>query len=56
MKHGGLNISLMNQILSFDGGLGNYMCKASDPLGGMESSNQRHWRGEQLQHHGDGVC
>ena len=31
------------------------MCKAAHPLGGVGSSNPRHWRGEQLHHHGDGV-
>jgi hypothetical protein len=32
------------------------MWKAAHPLGGMDSSNSRRWRGERLQHHGDVVC
>ena len=32
------------------------MHKAARPLEGMESLNPRRWRGERLQHHGDGVC
>ena len=46
----------MNQIKSFSGGFGKYMHKAARPLEGMDSSNPRRWTGEQLQHHGDGVC
>ena len=32
------------------------MHKAAHLSGGMCSSNPRRWRGERLQHHGDGVC
>ena len=32
------------------------MRKAAHPSGGMDSSNPHRWRGEQLHHHGDGVC
>jgi hypothetical protein len=46
----------MNLFKSFDSGLGQYMCKAARPSGGMESSNTRRWRGERLDHHGGGVC
>ncbi len=46
----------MNLFQSFDSSLGQYMCKAARPLGGMESSNTCHWRGKQLHHHGGDVC
>ncbi len=46
----------MNLFKSFDNDLGQYMRKAARPLGSMESSNPRRWRGEQLHHHGGGVC
>jgi hypothetical protein len=45
----------MNLFKSFDSGLGQYMYKAARPLGGMESSNPRRWRGKLLHHHGDDV-
>ena len=32
------------------------MRKATHPSSGMSSTNPRHWRGERLHHHGDGVC
>ena len=32
------------------------MRKAAHPLGSMDSSNPRRWRGERLHHHGDVVC
>jgi hypothetical protein len=40
----------------FDGGIETIMRKVAHPSGGMGSSNPRRWRGEQLHHHGDGVC
>jgi hypothetical protein len=46
----------MNLFKSFDSGLGQYMRKAAHPLGGMESSNPRCWRGKRLHHHGGDVC
>jgi hypothetical protein len=46
----------MNLFKSFDSGLGQYMCKAARPSGGMESSNTHRWRGKQLHHHGGDVC
>jgi len=46
----------MNPLKTFDRGLGKNMPKATNPLGGMDSSNPRHWRGERLHHHGDIVC
>jgi hypothetical protein len=46
----------MNLFKYFDSNLGQYMRKAAHPSGGMESSNPRRWRGEQLHHHGGGVC
>ncbi len=47
----------MNLFKSFNSGLGQYMCKAARPLGGMESSNPRRWRGKRLHHHGgDALC
>ncbi len=46
----------MNLFKSFDSGLGQYMCKAARPSGGMESSNPRRWRGKRLHHHGGDVC
>jgi hypothetical protein len=49
-------LNLMNLLNCFDGGLGTNMHKAAHPSGGMSSSNPRHWRGKQLQHHVDGVC
>jgi hypothetical protein len=39
----------MNRFKFFDSGLGQYMLKATRPLGGMESSNLR------LHHHGGDV-
>ncbi len=45
----------MNLFKSFNGGLGQYMYKAPRPLGSMESSNPRRWRGKQLHHHGRDV-
>ncbi len=45
----------MNLFKSFDSGLGQYVCKAARPLGGMESSNTRRWRGKRLHHHGGDV-
>ncbi len=45
----------MNLFKSFNSGLGKYMCKAAHPLGGMESSNPRRWRGKRLHHHGGDV-
>ncbi len=46
----------MNQTKSFDSGLKKNMRKATHSLGGVVSSNPRRWRGEQLHHHGGGVC
>ncbi len=46
-------LNLLNRI---DGGIGTNMRKAAHPSGGMDSSNPHRWRGEQLHHHGDGVC
>jgi hypothetical protein len=48
----------MNLFKSFNSNLGQYMRKAARPLGSMESSNPRHWRGKRLHHHGGGggVC
>jgi hypothetical protein len=46
----------MNLFKLFNSNIGQYMRKAARPLGGMESSNPRHWRGERLHHHGGGVC
>jgi hypothetical protein len=46
----------MNQTKFFNSSLGKNMRKAARPLGGMVSSNPRRWRGEQLHHHGGGVC
>jgi hypothetical protein len=45
----------MNLFKSFNSGLGQHMCKAAHPLGGMESSNPRRWRGKRLHHHGGDV-
>jgi hypothetical protein len=49
-------INLLNLLNCFEGGIGKNMRKAAHPLGGVGSSNPRHWRGERLHHHGDGVC
>ncbi len=51
-KHKLINfpINLLNLLNRFDGGIGTSM------LGGVGSSNPRHWRGERLHNHGDGVC
>ena len=46
----------MNQSNFSDSGLGQYMHKATPPLGGVESSNLRRWRGEWLHHHGGDDC
>jgi hypothetical protein len=46
----------LNLLNRFDGGIGTNMRKATRPSSGMDSSNPRHWRGERLHHHGDGVC
>ena len=46
----------MNLFKSFDSGLGKNMRRAARPLGGLDSSNPRRWRGWRLHHHGDGVC
>ncbi len=46
----------MNLLKFFNSNLGQYMRKAGRPSGGMESSNPRCWTGEQLYHHGGGVC
>jgi hypothetical protein len=46
----------MNLFKSFDSGLGQYMHMTAHPLGGMESSNPRRWRGKRLHHHGGDVC
>jgi hypothetical protein len=46
----------MNLFKSFDSSLGQYMCKATRPLGIMESSNPCRWRGKRLHHHGGDVC
>ena len=46
----------MNPLKTFDRGLGKNMPKATNPLGGMDSSNPRHWRGWRLHHHSVGVC
>jgi hypothetical protein len=46
----------MKLFKSLDSSLGQYMCKAARPLGGMESSNPRRWRGKQLHHHAGNVC
>jgi hypothetical protein len=46
----------MNLFKSFNSSLGKYMCKAACPLGSMESSNPRRWRGKRLHHHGGDVC
>ncbi len=46
----------MNQIKSFNSGLGTNMRKAACPLGGGVSLNPRRWRGEQCHHYGGGVC
>ncbi len=40
----------------FNSGLGKWMRKAACPLGGVDSLNPCRWRGEQLHHHGGGVC
>ncbi len=45
----------MNLFKSFNSSLGQYMRKAASPLGGMESLNPCHWRGERLHHHGGSV-
>ena len=47
--------NLLNLLNRFDGGIGTNMRKTTHPSGGMGSSNPRHWRGEWLHHHGDGV-
>jgi hypothetical protein len=47
--------NLLNQLNRFDSGIGKNMWKAAHPLGGMNSSNSRRWRGERLQHHGEVV-
>ena len=46
----------MNPLKTFDRGLGKNMPKATNPLGGVDSSNPRHWRGWRLHHHSVGVC
>ncbi len=46
----------MNLFKSFDNNLGKYMRKTARPLGGMESSNPRHWRGRAAPSPGGGVC
>jgi hypothetical protein len=48
-------INLLNLTKSFDSGLRQYMRKAARPLGGMDSSNPRRWRGKQFHHHGGDV-
>ncbi len=45
----------MNLFKSSICGLGQYMRKAARPLGSMESSNPRRWRGKGLHHHGGEV-
>ncbi len=45
----------MNLFKSFYSGLGQYMRKVARPLGGIESSNPRRWRGKGLHHHGGEV-
>jgi hypothetical protein len=45
----------MNLTKSFVGGLGQCMRKAARPLGSMDSSNPRRWRGKRLHHHGGDV-
>jgi hypothetical protein len=49
-------MTLLNLTKLFKGSLGQYMCKAARPSGGMDSSNPHRWRGERLHHHGGGVC
>jgi hypothetical protein len=49
-------INLVNLVKSFDSGHGQYMPKATRPLGGVDSSNPRRWRSKRLNHHGDDVC
>jgi hypothetical protein len=39
-----------------DDGLRQYMRKATCHSGGVDSLNQRRWRGKQLHHHGGDVC
>ncbi len=40
----------------FDSSLGANMRKAAHHSEGVDSLNPRRWRGEQLHHHGGGVC
>jgi hypothetical protein len=49
-------INLLNLLNHFDDGIRMSMRKVNHPLGGVDSSNPRRWRGERLHHHGDGVC
>ncbi len=49
-------INLTNKTKSFNSGLGKNMGKATCPSSGMVSLNPCRWRGEQLHHHGGGVC
>ncbi len=49
-------INLMNLVIPHDDGLGQCMCKAAHPLGGMDSLNPRRWRGKWLHHHGGDIC
>jgi hypothetical protein len=48
-------INLLSLTKPLDSGLGKRMPKAACPLGGMVSSNPRHWRGKWRHHHGGGV-
>jgi hypothetical protein len=46
----------MNLVKPCDDGIEKNMRQAARSSGGMDSSNPRHWRGEWLHHHGDGIC
>ena len=46
----------MNLLKSIDVDLGKYMCKATHPLGGVDSSNPHRRKGWLLHHHSGGVC
>jgi len=57
-QHKLINFYIIFMILLnlFNSGVGLNIRKAARPYSGMDSSNPRHWRGERLHHHGDGVC
>ncbi len=49
-------INLLILTKPFDSGFKKWMRKAARHSDGVDSLNPRRWRGEQLHHHGGGVC